>query len=128
VFLYVLGGLLASAAHWWVNPDSTMPVIGASGAIAAVLGAYAITWPWARVSTLVFLVVFVTIIDVPALVVLGAWFFMQLLMGQQSWHNAASGGVAWWAHVGGFLAGVLLMPVLSLLAGGSSGHENDIEF
>ena len=67
LFLYLLGGLIASGVHWAVDPDSTMPIIGASGAIAAVLGAYAVTWPWARVSTLVFLVVFVTIIDVPAL-------------------------------------------------------------
>ena len=67
-----------------------MPVIGASGAIAAVLGAYAITWPWARVSTLVFLVIFVTIIDVPALVVLGVWFVVQVLSGQASLGQAAA--------------------------------------
>ena len=113
--LYVLGGLIASGAHWAVAPESTMPVIGASGAIAAVLGAYAVTWPWARVSTLVFLVVFVTIIDVPALVVLGAWFVLQVWSGQESLRQAAGGGVAWWAHVGGFLAGMALMPLLSAM-------------
>lgn len=111
--LYLVGGLLASGVHWRADPSSTMPVIGASGAIAAVLGAYAITWPWARVSTLVILVFFVTIIDIPALIVLGAWFVGQVL----SLGNAANSGVALWAHIGGFMAGMLLMPPLSLLAG-----------
>ena len=116
LFLYLVGGLIASAAHWRVDPTSTTPIIGASGAIAAVLGAYAVTWPWARVSTLVFLVIFVTIIDVPALVVLGVWFVAQVMAGQESLHAGGAGGVAWWAHVGGFLAGMVLMPVLSACA------------
>ena len=101
-------------------------MIGASGAIATVLGAYAITWPWARVRTLVFLLVFVTIIDVPALIVLGAWFVVQLLAGQESLYHAGSGGVAWWAHVGGFVAGVALMPVFSLMAGGTKNEDYTI--
>ena len=123
--LYLLGGLIASGTHWAVEPESTMPVIGASGAIAAVLGAYAVTWPWARVSTLVFLVVFVTVIDVPALVVLGAWFVIQVWSGQASLHHAASGGVAWWAHVGGFLAGMALMPLMSAMVGGPENEGED---
>lgn len=127
LFLYLLGGAIASLSHWVVEPNSLMPVIGASGAIATVLGAYAITWPWARVSTLVFLVIFVTIIDVPALVVLGAWFVAQLVAGQESLRHAASGGVAWWAHVGGFVAGVLLMPLLSVVAGGTKEEEHAID-
>ncbi|MEN6557625.1 MAG: rhomboid family intramembrane serine protease [Thermoguttaceae bacterium] len=110
LILYLVGGLIASAVHWRASPSSVVPVIGASGAIAAVLGAYAVTWPWARVSTLVFLVFFVTIIDIPALVVLGAWFLVQVL---ESTRGEASAGVAWWAHVGGFVAGVALMPLLS---------------
>ena len=81
---------------------STTPVIGASGAIAGVLGAFAVTWPWARVSTLIFLVIFVTVVEVPALVVLGAWFLLQVWAGQESLRQASAGGVAWWAHVGGF--------------------------
>ncbi len=113
VFLYLVGGLIASAAHWRVDPTSTTPIIGASGAIAAVLGAYAVTWPWARVSTLVFLVIFVTVVDVPALVVLGVWFVAQVMAGQESLRAGGAGGVAWWAHVGGFLAGMVLMPMLS---------------
>lgn len=114
--LYFVGGLIASGAHWLASPNSIVPVVGASGAIAAVLGAYAVTWPWARVSTLVILVIFVTIIDIPALVVLGAWFVLQVLAGQESLRHAVGGGVAWWAHVGGFVAGMVLMPVFSFVA------------
>jgi membrane associated rhomboid family serine protease len=101
-----------------------MPIIGASGAIAAVLGAYAVTWPWARVSCLIFLVIFVTIIDIPALIVLGMWFVLQVMEGQRSLHAANSGGVAWWAHVGGFLAGMFLMPPLSAMFGRSPSNKN----
>jgi membrane associated rhomboid family serine protease len=119
LFLYLVGGLLASGLHWGMDPTSTVPIIGASGAIAAVLGAYAVTWPWARVSCLVFLVIFVTIIDVPALIVLGMWFVLQVMEGQRSLNAASAGGVAWWAHVGGFLAGMFLMPPLSALVGRS---------
>jgi membrane associated rhomboid family serine protease len=125
VFLYVLGGLIASGAHWLVEPESTIPVIGASGAIAAVLGAYAVTWPWARVSCLVFLVVFITVIDVPALVVLGVWFVAQVLAGQDSLRQVAGGGVAWWAHVGGFLAGMAMMPLLSAMVDGTRNEEDN---
>ncbi len=122
--LYLLGGVIASLSHWVVSPNSTLPVIGASGAVAAVLGAYAITWPGARVRTLVFLVIFVTIIDVPALVVLGAWFVGQLVAGHQALYHAGTGGVAWWAHVGGFVAGMVLMPTFSLLVGGGKEKSN----
>jgi membrane associated rhomboid family serine protease len=124
LFLYLLGGFLASGLHWVMDPTSTMPIIGASGAIAAVLGAYAVTWPWARVSCLIFLVIFVTIIDIPALIVLGMWFVLQVMEGQRSLHAANSGGVAWWAHVGGFLAGMFLMPPLSAMFGRSPSNKN----
>ncbi len=114
VFLvfYLVGGLAATAAHWLCGPSSTVPVVGASGAIAAVLGAYAVTWPWARVRTLVFLIVFITVIDLPALAVLGFWFATQLLEGLQTINIGIGGGVAWWAHVGGFVAGMAMMPPL----------------
>lgn len=113
LLFYLGGGLLATASHWLVDPSSTTPVIGASGAIAAVLGAYAITWPWARIHTLVFLFIFITVIDVPALLVLGIWFVGQLLSSAQG--NEA--GVAWWAHIGGFVAGLALMPPLRSMLG-----------
>jgi membrane associated rhomboid family serine protease len=115
VFFYLVGGLAASACHWLMGPggpNSIDPVIGASGAVAAVLGAYAITWPWARVHTLVVLIVFITIIDLPALFVLGFWFLGQLLEAQNAMNFGVDGGVAWWAHVGGFIAGLAMMLVL----------------
>jgi len=112
LLLYLGGGLIASICHFALYPDSLTPVIGASGAVAAILGAYAITWPWARVHSLIFLFFFITVIDVPALFVLGLWFIMQLLSGTEALRQAAATGVAWWAHVGGFLAGLVLMPGL----------------
>lgn len=117
IIFYLFGGLLASGCHWLTGPASTTPVIGASGAVATVLGAYAITWPWARVRTLVFLFVFITIIDLPALLVLGAWFLGQLLEGSRALDLGIAGGVAWWAHIGGFITGVVLMPVFSAAVG-----------
>mgnify|MGYP001030506866 CR=1 FL=1 len=112
LLFYLGGGILAGACQWAFSPASTVPVIGASGAVAGILGAYAITWPFAKVETLVFLVFFITIIELPALLVLGVWFLGQVLEAAR-----ASGGVAWWAHVGGFLAGLFLMPWLSELVG-----------
>jgi membrane associated rhomboid family serine protease len=120
LIFYILGGLAASGCHWLAGPngpDSDIPVIGASGAVAAVLGAYAITWPWARVHTLVFLFIFITIIDLPALFVLGIWFLGQLLEANRALNLGIAGGVAWWAHVGGFVAGTALMPAVSAVAG-----------
>ncbi len=115
--LYLAGGLLASGCHWLTAPNETTPVIGASGAVAAVLGAYFITWPWARIHTLVFLFFFITVVSVPAVVVLGAWFLGQLLAGHQALQAGEAHGVAWWAHVGGFVAGLALMPPFAALAG-----------
>lgn len=120
VLFYLVGGVVATASHWFFDPASTTPVIGASGAVAGVLGAYAITWPWASVRTLVFLIIFVTFIDVPALLVLGVWFVTQLAEGMRQVHvEGVTAGVAWWAHVGGFLYGMALMP----LAGGRAGPQ-----
>jgi membrane associated rhomboid family serine protease len=117
--LYLLGGVLASGVHWAASPSSAMPVIGASGAIATVLGAYAITWPWARVYTLVFIVVFFTVVELPALVVLGVWFLLQIFSVTLGGQQEVGQSVAWWAHIGGFVAGVILMPMMSGLVGNS---------
>ncbi|MBN2293813.1 MAG: rhomboid family intramembrane serine protease [Pirellulales bacterium] len=105
---YIIGGLLATGLHWVSDPGSLIPVVGASGAVATVLGAYAITWPFARIQTLVFLVFIFFDVEIPALVFLGGWFIVQLLSGLQD----AAGGVAWWAHIGGFVVGLLFMPIL----------------
>jgi membrane associated rhomboid family serine protease len=109
---YLLGGITAALGHWLNDPSSSIPVIGASGAIAAILGAYAVTWPWARVKTLVVIVIFVTIIELPALAVLGVWFVTQLIQAREAVTLGMNGGVAWWAHIVGFLVGALLMPVV----------------
>lgn len=118
---YLVGGLLASACHWLTDPSSTAPVIGASGAVAAMLGAYAVTWPTARVRTLVFLIVFITVIELPALLVLAVWFLGQLVEAQGA-VGGIGGGVAWWAHVGGFMSGMAMMPLLSRLVA-TGPHE-----
>lgn len=106
IFLYLLGGILAAAVQWLDNPQSATPMVGASGAIAAVLGAYAITYPWARIHTVVFVIVFFTVIDLPAILFLGGWFAYQFLSARTD----VGGGIAWWAHVGGFAAGLAIMP------------------
>ncbi len=113
-FLYLGGGVVASLCHGWMTTDPLVPVIGASGAVAAILGAYAITWPTARIHSIVVLVIFVTIFELPALVVLGFWFVTQLLEARNALNQGVDGGVAWWAHVGGFLFGLLLMKILTI--------------
>jgi membrane associated rhomboid family serine protease len=105
---YLLGGLIATAAQVAVDPNSTIPTLGASGAIAAVLGGYALLYPRARVITLVFIIIFVTIIELPALLVLGAWFLLQLIDASAQ-PLSGGGGVAYFAHIGGFLFGLLLI-------------------
>jgi membrane associated rhomboid family serine protease len=105
---YLVGGLLATASHWAYDPASLTPVIGASGAASTILGAYAVTWPKATVTTLIFFG-FITTVEIPALVWLGIWFGGQLL---DAFANRDL-GVAVWAHIGGFVAGAILMPILS---------------
>lgn len=109
---YTLCGLVAGLLQIVAAPRSTIPMIGASGAIAGVLSAYLLLYPRARVSTLVPLFFFIRIIWLPAIVVLGSWFVIQLLNGLASLNVVVqTGGVAWWAHIGGFAAGMALLPV-----------------
>jgi rhomboid family protein len=110
---YFFGGLAATAVHWAIDPTATVPIIGASGAIAAILGAYAVTYPHARIKTLVFLFLLVTVIELPAYVFLVMWFIMQLTSGLGALGGQMDGGVAWWAHVGGFVVGAITMLVLN---------------
>ncbi len=106
---YLSGGIAAAYSHAILNATSTMPMVGASGAISAVLGAYIYLYPRARIDTLVFLGFFFQIIRLPALIVIGVWFIIQVISGMLS--SAASegsmGGVAWFAHIGGFLYGLI---------------------
>jgi membrane associated rhomboid family serine protease len=109
---YALGGVVAMLAFWASDPAGRMPVIGASGAVAAVLGAYAVTFPTTKVRTLIFFI-FILILDLPALVLLGIWFLLQVVSGMLGLWGFAMEPVAFWAHVGGFVAGMILMPLLS---------------
>ena len=104
---YLLGGVIAGLAHIFVNADSFVPTVGASGAISAVMGAYLVLYPRVRVHTLFILFIFIKIIAIPAWVVLAEFFVIQLLNSQVS--GGAGGGVAVWAHIGGFVTGALLI-------------------
>lgn len=108
IIFYLLCGLAAAGAQIATDITSTLPMVGASGAIGGIMGAYALLFPRARVNTLIFLGFYVTTIGVPALVMLGYWFLLQLLGGLPAL-GSAEGGVAFWAHIGGFLAGVVLI-------------------
>jgi membrane associated rhomboid family serine protease len=112
LLFYLLTGTGAAALHYALNSGSTLPTVGASGAIAGVMGAYLVLFPSARVLTLVPLLFFITFINLPAWLVLGFWFVAQFLSGTATAiapASQAAGGVAVWAHVGGFLCGIGLI-------------------
>lgn len=104
---YLFCGVVASAAHVLSGPDATVPMVGASGAIAAVLGGYMAAFPGSRIHVVVFLFFFIQVVRVPALIVLGIWFAVQLV--NASAESGTAGGVAWYAHIAGFTAGYLIM-------------------
>ncbi len=108
VIFYLLCGLCAAGAQVITDMNSTLPMVGASGAIGGVMGAYALLFPRARVNTLVFLGFYITTIGVPAVFMLGYWFLLQILGGLPAL-GSGKGGVAFWAHVGGFVAGLALI-------------------
>jgi membrane associated rhomboid family serine protease len=107
VLFYLLSGLGAAATQILLSPTSAIPMVGASGAISGVMGAYVILYPTVQVHMLIVLVVFITRIVVPAYLMLGYWFLLQLVQGAAS--VGSNGGVAFWAHVGGFITGALLI-------------------
>jgi membrane associated rhomboid family serine protease len=106
VLFYLLGGLVAAYSQAALHVDSTVPLIGASGAVAAVLGAYALLHPRARVLTLIIIIFFVTLVEIPAAVLLAIWFFLQFIGPIQDATSGIDGGVAYYAHIGGFLFGL----------------------
>jgi membrane associated rhomboid family serine protease len=113
VAFYVAGGAAAALAQVAIDPTSEIPLVGASGAISAVLGAYLVFFPHARVLTLVFLGFFYQLVQIPALLVLGFWFLLQLIDGVATLGASnATGGVAFFAHIGGFVAGVAVALVV----------------
>lgn len=108
LLFYLVGGVVASLAHILTNPTSQIPTVGASGAIAAVLGAYLVLYPQSRVATLIPLGLYMRVTMLPAIIVLGLWFVLQLFSGVMSLGGPDVGGVAFWAHIGGFVAGMVL--------------------
>ncbi|MBD2258782.1 rhomboid family intramembrane serine protease [Pseudanabaena sp. FACHB-2040] len=119
LFFYLACGALAGLAQWFFSMQSSIPTVGASGAIAGVLGAYILRFPKARILTLIPLGIFLTTFRIPAVFFLGFWFFQQAFYGVASLQATTSietGGIAYWAHAGGFLVGLALGPPLGLFS------------
>lgn len=114
LLFYLSAGIAAIAVQAWTDPLSEIPLVGASGAIAGVLGAYMVLFPRARVITLIPIFFFVELAAIPAVFVIGFWFLIQIAQGVGSIGADAVGGVAWWAHVGGFVFGLIAVAPLSL--------------
>ena len=113
LFFYLACGLAAGAAHTALSLSSAMPAVGASGAVAGVLGAYLVLFPHARIQTLVPFFLYYEVVELPAVIVLGFWFVAQFLNGTAAIAmTSATGGIAWWAHIGGFLAGIAFLFLL----------------
>jgi membrane associated rhomboid family serine protease len=128
VLFYLVCGVLAALAQWYFDPQSTIPSLGASGAIAGVMGAYILKFPKVRVLTLIPLGIFFYTIRIPAFFFLGFWFVQQAFSGismleVQTSIGMDSGGVAYWAHAGGFIFGALLAPLLGLFSNSSSNDS-----
>jgi membrane associated rhomboid family serine protease len=113
--LYLVGGVAASLTHMITNWGSEIPTVGASGAIAAVLGAYLVLYPGSQVVTVIPLKYFSRVTTLPAFVVLGLWFVLQLFNGIVSIGETDVSGVAFWAHIGGFVAGIVLAKLFTLV-------------
>lgn len=118
---YFACGIIASLTQFAFDPTSAVPVIGASGAVSGILGAYVICYPQAKIKTLVPIFFIFTIIEIPAMLFLGLWFFYQVQSGASQ--GMAGAGIAWWAHVGGFIAGMLLNFLLKRRKENSAENE-----
>ncbi len=111
IIFYLLCGFISGGVHTLISQESTVPAIGASGAISGILAAYLILYPRARIITMIPVFFYPFFFEIPATVFIGLWFVLQLGSGITSlFHAQAGGGIAWWAHVGGFAAGILLLP------------------
>jgi len=106
IFFYLLAGIFAAFAQLLYDPVSTIPMIGASGAVSGVLGAYLVLYPFARIKTVLFIIIFIKVVELPAIVLLTIWFFMQVLYSSLE-------GVAWYAHIGGFIFGLVTIKLFS---------------
>ena len=110
---YLACGLVAGWAHWFTNAGSTIPTVGASGAIAGVMGGYIFLFPHSRVLTLVPIIIYPLFVHIPAIIYLGIWFVTQIFSGAAAIGQEEGGGIAWWAHIGGFIAGLVLVKLLA---------------
>jgi len=115
LFFYLLCGVLAGLTHWFFAMQSGVPTVGASGAIAGVMGAYLIKYPKAKIVTLLPLFIIFTTVRIPAIYFLGFWFVQQAISSIASLGMPVSSGIAYWAHSGGFVFGALLAPFLGLM-------------
>jgi membrane associated rhomboid family serine protease len=120
--LYILGGLVGGVLQYYIDPTTALPIVGASGAIATVLGAYFVLFPRNTIVTFVPIFFFITLVNIPAFVALGYWFFLQLFNGSTALTatSASIGGVAYFAHIGGFITGVV---AALFFKPQSQGHE-----
>jgi membrane associated rhomboid family serine protease len=131
LIFYLACGLLAGLTQYGIDPSSGIPTVGASGAIAGVMGGYLLLFPRARVDILIIIVVIFKVLPIPAWILLAVWFAMQFMGGLGA--SSAEGGVAYWAHAGGFVAGIVLILPLWLRLGGpsfwkrTSGHPDHPE-
>lgn len=114
LIFYLLSGIAAALLQVYFDPTSSVPMIGASGAIAGVLGAYLILFPRARVASLIPIFFIFTLVELPALVFLGFWFVSQLFSGWMALQGADINGVAWWAHIGGFIFGIVVVRLFAI--------------
>ncbi len=111
LIFYFISGIAAAGLQVYITPKSPIPTIGASGAISGVLGAYLVLFPRAKIVTLLPVFFFFDIIDISAILFIGFWSLLQFVMGIGSLGIESSGRIAWWAHVGGFIAGILMVPL-----------------
>ena len=111
IIFYILGGIVAAYSHAITEPSSMLPMIGASGAVSGILGAYLLLFPHARVYTLIFFGFFVRVVRLPAIFIIGFWIVIQFINGILSKGLANHGGVAWFAHIGGFAFGILMIKI-----------------
>jgi len=107
IVFYLFCGVMAALSHALLSPGSNIPMVGASGAVSGMLGAYILLFPMAKIHTIVFLGFYITVIKIPALIVIGFWAIIQVVSGIISQGNAGQGGIAFFAHVGGFVAGLV---------------------
>ena len=108
---YIVCGIAATLVHGFINIDSQIPTLGASGAIAGILGAYMLLYPRARIKTLLIIFIFIKIVYIPAIIILGYWIVIQVISGFAEYGLRTGSGIAWFAHIGGFIAGMALIAI-----------------